>query len=128
MFYDANFLWYRKKNTSCTRSDALDKVCLQERWCKLIVTYTHGPFVLNLLLLWHKSSCFMKIKYCFWKATLFSTQSQFCLTFSWIEVQMLLRCCLIHTNIILRDFLYYDDEDDDDYELFLWYGSPTKGV
>ena len=42
---------------------------------------------------------------------------------------MLLRCCLIHTNIILRDFLYYDDEDDDDDdELFLWYGSPTKGV
>ena len=41
---------------------------------------------------------------------------------------MLLRCCLIHTNIILQDFLYYDDEDDNDDELFLWYGSPTKGV
>ena len=37
----------------------------------------------------------------------FSTQPQRCLTFSWIEFQMLLRCCLIHiTIIILRHILY----------------------
>ena len=34
-------------------------------------------------------------------ATLFSTQPQSCLTFSWIELQMLLRCCLIHINTII---------------------------
>ena len=37
----------------------------------------------------------------------FSTQPQYCLIFSWIELQMLLRCCLIHMSIIiLRHFLY----------------------
>ena len=37
----------------------------------------------------------------------FSTQPQCCLTFSWIEFQMLLRCCLIHINvIILRHLLF----------------------
>ena len=37
----------------------------------------------------------------------FSTQPQCCLTFSWIELQMLLRCCLIHIRIsILRLILY----------------------
>ena len=37
----------------------------------------------------------------------FSTQPQCCLTFSWIELQMLFRCCLIHISIIiLRHFLY----------------------
>ena len=37
----------------------------------------------------------------------FSTQPQCCLTSSWIELQMLLRCCLIHiTIIILRHILY----------------------
>ena len=41
-------------------------------------------------------------------ATLFfSTQPQCCLTFSWIELKMLLKCCLIHKSIIiLRHFLY----------------------
>ena len=38
---------------------------------------------------------------------LFSTQSQCCLTFSCTELQVLLRCCLIHISIIiLRHFLY----------------------
>ena len=38
---------------------------------------------------------------------MFSTQPQCCLTFSWIELKMLLRCCLIHiTFIILRHILY----------------------
>ena len=43
----------------------------------------------------------------FLQATLFSTQPQCCLTFSWIELQILLRCCLIHISIImLIHFLY----------------------
>ena len=39
--------------------------------------------------------------------TLFSTQPQCCLTFSWTELRMLLRCCLIQTSIvIMRHFSY----------------------
>ena len=42
-----------------------------------------------------------------YKPRFFSTQPQGCLTFSWIELQMLLRYCLIHIIImILRHFLY----------------------
>ena len=36
----------------------------------------------------------------FYKHCFFSTQPPYCLTFSWIELQMLLRCCLIHISII----------------------------
>ena len=43
----------------------------------------------------------------FHRQRFFSTQPQCCFTFSWIELQMLLRCCLIHKSIvILRYFLY----------------------
>ena len=43
----------------------------------------------------------------FLQETLFSTQPQCSLTFSLIELQMLLRCCFIHiTIIILRRILY----------------------
>ena len=42
----------------------------------------------------------------FYKQRFFSTQPQFCLAFSWIKFQILLRCCLIHiTIIILRRIL-----------------------
>ena len=42
----------------------------------------------------------------FCKQHLFLAQPQSCLTFSGIELQMLLRCCLIHiSSIILRHFL-----------------------
>ena len=38
---------------------------------------------------------------------IFISQPQCCWNFSWIELQMLLRCCLIHiTIIILRHILY----------------------
>ena len=43
----------------------------------------------------------------FYKQHFFSTQPQCCLTFLWIELQVLLWCCLIHISIIiLRHFLY----------------------
>ena len=43
----------------------------------------------------------------FYKQRFFSTQPQCCLTSSWIELQMLLRCCLIHITIIIpRKILY----------------------
>ena len=42
----------------------------------------------------------------FHKKRFFSTQCQCCLKFLWIELQMLLRCCLIQISIIiLRHFL-----------------------
>ena len=43
----------------------------------------------------------------FYKQCVFSTKPQCCLTVSWIEPGMLLRCCLIHISmIILRHVLY----------------------
>ena len=42
-----------------------------------------------------------------YKERFFSTQPCSCLTFSWIELQILVRCCLIHVSIvIMRHFLY----------------------
>ena len=59
----------------------------------------------NIIAQTHKAPCF---NYTFFlQATFFSTEPQCCLTFSWFELQLLLRCYLIHTNIvILRYFLY----------------------
>ena len=37
----------------------------------------------------------------FYKQRFFSTQPQYCLAFSWTELQMLLRCCLIHISIMI---------------------------
>ena len=37
----------------------------------------------------------------FYKQRSFSTLPQYCLTFSWFELQMLLRCYLIHIRIII---------------------------
>ena len=46
--------------------------------------------------------CFLKVHYTlFYKQHFFSTQPLFCLIFSKIELQMLLRCCLIHKSIIV---------------------------
>ena len=42
----------------------------------------------------------------FYKQRFFFQLSLCCLTFSWIELQMLLTCCLIHISIIPRHFLY----------------------
>ena len=42
----------------------------------------------------------------FYKQHFFSTQPQFCLTFSWTELQMLLTCCLHISIIVVRHFLH----------------------
>ena len=42
----------------------------------------------------------------FYKQRFFSTHPLWCLAFSWIELQMLLRCCLIHITIIIRLIFY----------------------
>ena len=49
---------------------------------------------INLVYLFHLHGCFHKQRF-------FSTKPQCCFTFSWIELQMLLRCCLIHQSIII---------------------------
>ena len=38
----------------------------------------------------------------FYQQRIFSTQPQCCLTFSWIEPKMLLKCCLLHIDMILQ--------------------------
>ena len=38
--------------------------------------------------------------------TFFSVQPPWCLTSSWVELQILVRSCLIHINVILKHFLY----------------------
>ena len=38
----------------------------------------------------------------FYKQRFFSTHPQWCLDLSWIDLQMLLRCCLIHITIIMH--------------------------
>ena len=43
----------------------------------------------------------------FYKQHFFSTQLLCCFSFSWIKLQMLLGCCLLHRSIIIpRNFLY----------------------
>ena len=42
----------------------------------------------------------------FYKQRFFSTHPQCCLAFSWTELQMLLRCYLIHITIIIH-FIFY---------------------
>ena len=52
-------------------------------------------------------SCILLCTRFFYKQHFFSTQLQCLLAFSWIELQTLLRCCLIHSSIIiLRNILY----------------------
>ena len=45
----------------------------------------------------------------FYKQRFFSTHPRCCLTFSWIELQMLLKCCLIHLTIIIRRHILYSE-------------------
>ena len=42
----------------------------------------------------------------FFKQRFFSTQPQCCLTLLWIELQVLLRCCLIHIIKLFQDIFY----------------------
>ena len=63
---------------------------------------TRSPYNLSTsILFYHHSNVFLK------KQHFFSTQRQCCLTFSWLELQMLLRCCLIPIIInMMRHILY----------------------
>ena len=52
-------------------------------------------------LFWHVISLF------YISNTFFSTQCQCCLTFSWNELQMLLRCRLVQISTIMRTYVLY---------------------
>ena len=55
-----------------------------------------------------KKDAFAEINISFlYKERFFATQAQCCLTFSWIKLQMLLRCCLIHIPIIVMRHILY---------------------
>ena len=65
-----------------------------------------GHWTFYFVLLSHTYISHLNYKF-FYKQRFVSTQPQCCLTFSLIEHQMLLRCCLIHiTTITLRLILY----------------------
>ena len=49
----------------------------------------------------NNSSILQSVCTLFFINSVFSTPSQCCFTFSWIELQMLLRCCFIHITIII---------------------------
>ena len=59
------------------------------------------------LAIWTLSVCKICYKHFFSKQHLFSAQLQCCLNFSWIELQMLLSCCLIHIAIIILSHILY---------------------
>ena len=49
----------------------------------------------------------MHCKFLFYEQRFFSTQLWCCLTFPWIQLQMLLKCCMLHITIItLRRISY----------------------
>ena len=68
------------------------------RWCNYSLIFlpkTHLWYYLIVLLLFIK---WIISKRFFYKQRFFSTQPRCCLTFSWIELQTLLRCCLIYNH------------------------------
>ena len=72
------------------------------------VKYTHRGVSLMDTWTFGYTWTFFKLFKWFKLEHFFSTQRQCCLTFSWIELQMLLRSCLIHMSIIiLRHVLYW---------------------
>ena len=89
---------YRNKTSpwllSCEFYEFFQNFCFTEHYW----TITSEP--LTVMQSTHKTShnaFFIKLRI----QRFISTQPQCCLTFSWIDLQMLLRCCLIHVSIIL---------------------------
>ena len=103
------------------RRTAMLKYDFNKVVCNFIgITLRHGCSPVNLLRIFRitfvKTSMegclcnydnLIHLNFFFYKQRFFSTQPLCYLTFSSIELQMLLRCCLIHISIIiLRHFLY----------------------
>ena len=76
------------------------------KWYGIKVVFHKSSRVLLLTRKWVKMLFLWAFIY-FYKQHFFSTYPQCCLTSSWIELQTLLRCCLINIDIIIpRHFLY----------------------
>ena len=69
-------------------------------------TFSCIIYGLRLYSFYYFSYILIEIRF-FYMQRFFSAQPQYCITFSWIQLKLLLRCCLIHNSIIiLRHFLY----------------------
>ena len=76
----------------------------------IVKALTEG-FLLNLcpqpLFCYCVSAITSHPKFCWNEQRVFPTQPQCCLNFSWIELHMLLRCCLIYITIIIQRHILY---------------------
>ena len=69
--------------------------------------YYFFDYMLSFLCLFRKMKIYYLILHVFfYKQRFFSTHPQCCLAFSWTELQMFLRFCLIHIIIIIH-FIFY---------------------
>ena len=93
------------------------KICLQRKWPGIYILpqFSRGhnqiPKVASNMQrigqLVHGIYELQRIARFFYKQHFFSTQSQSCLTFSWIQLWMLLRCCLLRITIIMARKIFY---------------------
>ena len=91
------------KNTWCNCQWLLGSTVFVLLGIKKFMTKKQSDALINAFI--NSSFRYCYIRHVFYKQHFFSTQC--CLTFSWIELQMLLRCCLVHIHItILRHVLY----------------------
>ena len=109
-FLRTSFLW----NTSggcfwkCTQQVSWQRSIVNQSKMKLFVKSTillDSEYIFHYV--FEVSNKSIGLLVFFYKQRFFSAQPHCCLTSSWLELQMLLRCCLIHISIIiLRHILY----------------------
>ena len=82
---------------------------------RLKLTFSPGKLYANFGKFEFLSRLFMYISlrcntsFFFISNAFFSTQPQCCLTFSWIELQKLIRCWLIHVSVVITRHFYLAD-------------------
>ena len=87
--------------TTIYREKSTKKVSHTSVVQNVVIYVCQKKFPLFVLIQTNLIECF------FYKQRIFSTQPQCCLTFPWIQLQMWLRCCLLHISIIkLIQILY----------------------
>ena len=87
-------------------TDYLDKLTMFENCKRAKSAEESYELLLKVIEWWRKLQTTFFFFFFFW-ATLFLNKPQCCLTSSWIGLQMLLGCSLIHISIIIvRHFLY----------------------
>ena len=106
------FLWLWISEKAIKRSSLLIRdICLISKYSMCLVSQKLSICRLNQVNLmkkvfqFHNKFLLRNVRF-FHKQRFFPTQSHCCLTFSWIDLQMFLSCCLIYmTIIILRHIL-----------------------